>query len=300
MSDGIAPTGNTTIRRALTGSIRFVLFGNLFLAAGATVWTLSTYRVLDLPRSAVNWWLLALIFAGVVVVYTVDRLFTYERYDDSQQSTRHEWIARNRRPLEVVLALALLLAAVALCFVGLPALGVLAALGVVSLAYSAPVLRGATVGLKSFGLLKIFLVAAVWTVVTVVLPPLDFGASFLTRDLGFLVAERFLFVFAITLPFDMRDVGLDASLGIRTIPVRIGVRASKALVVVALVAYLALKLEHYRAGTPWMLVPAALSSAYAMALVALMSWRDDDYVYSLLWDGATLVQALLALVFAPL
>ncbi len=295
----------STRGRAITGAVgratRFVLFGNLFLAAGATAWTFSTYSALGLPRSSVNGWLLTLVFAGVVVVYTVDRLFTYERYEqseESERSVRRDWIDVHRRSLKGVLVGAVGAVGVSLPFVGPYVVAVLAGLGVVSLAYSAPVLRNASVGLKQFGLLKIFLIASVWAVVTAALPPIDAGAPVFTRDLCFLVAERFLFVFAITLPFDVRDVRLDASLDIRTIPVRIGVRRTKALVATALVVYLVLKIEHYRATEISMVVPALLTDAYAMALLAFMGWRDDDYVYALLWDGAILVQATLAVVFA--
>jgi 4-hydroxybenzoate polyprenyltransferase len=280
------------------GSFRYFLFGNLFLALCATLWAYSTYGVLDVSTRSANPWLLAFVAAGVLVIYTVDRVFTFERHDPGTASERHRWIARHRTSLLVLLGCSAGITLLALPFLDVRVLALAAAGGLLALAYSLPVRKGFTVGLKELGLLKIFLIAGVWAVVTTVLPPLDAGDPILERDLVLLFAERFLFVFAITLPFDIRDRALDQASDIKTIPVRVGVRTSKAMVAAAVAAYLALKIVHYGLESPIVLVPAAVSAGYIVLLLAALSEARHDYYFSLLWDGAIFVQALLALVFA--
>jgi 4-hydroxybenzoate polyprenyltransferase len=280
------------------GTFRFFLFGNLFLALCATLWAYSTYRVLNVSTHSANPWLLAFVAGGVLIVYTVDRVFTFERPDPETVSERHRWIARHRTALLGLLGCATGVTLAALPFLDNRVLILAAAAGLVALAYSLPIRKGFTVGLKELGLLKIFLIAGVWAVVTTVLPPLDAGDPILNRDLVLLFAERFLFVFAITLPFDIRDRALDRASDIKTIPVRVGTRTSKAMVVGAVALYLALKVAHYGLESPLVLVPAAVSAGYIALLLAALSEARHDYYFSLLWDGAILVQALLALAFA--
>jgi 4-hydroxybenzoate polyprenyltransferase len=283
----------------VAGAFRYVVFGNLFLAASAAAWAYSTYSVLGLPRGAADYDLLGLVFAGVVVVYALDRLYAFDRSPEQALGGRLRWVDEHRRFLLTALVVACAGVAVLLFFVNAQVLVVLGVLGAVSFAYSLPILRHFTVGLKDAGLSKVFLIALVWTCVTVVLPPLEAGASVLTRDVALLFAERFVFVFAISLPFDIRDRERDASRGIRTIPVAIGVARSKQLVGIALVAHLWLKVIHYYPAHPAMLVPAAIAVAYSCLLLAGLSASRGDVYYSLLWDGAILVQAVLAVGFAP-
>jgi 4-hydroxybenzoate polyprenyltransferase len=280
------------------GTFRFFLFGNLFLALCATLWAYSTYRVLNVSTQAANPWLLAFGAGGVLIIYTVDRVFTFERPDPEAVSERHRWIARYRTALLGLLGCATGVTLVALPFLDTRVLILAAAAGLIALAYSLPIRKGFTVGLKELGLLKIFLIAGVWAVVTTVLPPLDAGDPLLNRDLVLLFAERFLFVFVITLPFDIRDRALDRASDIKTIPVRVGTRTSKAMVAGAVALYLALKVAHYGLDSPLVLVPAAVSAGYIALLLAALSEARHDYYFSLLWDGAILVQALLALAFA--
>jgi 4-hydroxybenzoate polyprenyltransferase len=243
--------------------------------------------------------MLIFVGAGVLIIYTVDRIFTFEHRDPSAGSERHQWIARHRPMLLILLACAGAATLLALPFIDLHILLLSAAAGVVALAYSLPVRKGSTARLKELGLAKIFLIAGVWAIVITILPALDAGESILSRDLVLLLAERFLFVFAITLPFDIRDRALDRASRIRTIPVRFGTRAAKVMVAAAVVLYLAIKVAHYGLGSPLVLVPAAVSAGYIMLLLAALSESRHDYYFSLLWDGAILVQAVLALFFSP-
>lgn len=88
--------------------------------------------------------------------------------------------------------------------------------------------------LRSLKGVKILVIAAVWTGVAVVLPVINEGDGF-TWDVFAMIVQRFLFVIAITIPFEIRDLKYDAiSLG--TLPQLMGVGPAKYLGVVFLVA----------------------------------------------------------------
>lgn len=281
----------------LKRALDYILFGNVFIALCAAVWAYSTYSVLDLPASSVDYRLLLLIFAGVVVVYVLDRLDTFERITDRVKRPRHRWIEEHRGSMRALLVGAAAAVVGLLWFVNARAVLLLGVLGAVSIAYSLPLFRGFKVGLKDFGLAKIFLIGLVWSSVTTLLPPIEAGRAVLSRDVALLLVERFLFVFAITLPFDVRDMEIDRAQGIRTIPTVIGVTASRRLIAATLVIYLWLKALHYYPAHAIMLVPASVTVAYAGLLLLQLGRRGDEYYYSLLWDGAILLQAVLAVAF---
>lgn len=81
--------------------------------------------------------------------------------------------------------------------------------------------------LRSIGGLKVYIIAIVWTGVTVFLPLIN--NQFQITDVVVVTAfQRFLFVLVLMLPFEIRDLGYD-SLKLATIPQKIGVKQTKIL-----------------------------------------------------------------------
>lgn len=90
--------------------------------------------------------------------------------------------------------------------------------------YALPVLPFSK-NLRSWGGLKIFVVALVWSLATVVLPVLSNG-FFFSWDLGVETFQRFLFVLVLMVPFEIRDLKYDGP-ELNTIPQRYGVTKTK-------------------------------------------------------------------------
>lgn len=95
--------------------------------------------------------------------------------------------------------------------------------------------RGRLRGLRKLPGLKLFLIAAVWAGVTVLFPV---WANDLYFDVKVWVVfvQRFLFVLAITIPFDIRDLQLDEA-DLATLPQIIGVSKSKLLALGSLLTF---------------------------------------------------------------
>jgi len=90
--------------------------------------------------------------------------------------------------------------------------------------YALPVLPKAK-NLRSWGGLKIFVVALVWAGATVVLPVLSTN-KIMTWDVGVEIFQRFVLVLILLAPFEIRDLAYDGA-ELKTLPQRLGVANTK-------------------------------------------------------------------------
>jgi hypothetical protein len=81
--------------------------------------------------------------------------------------------------------------------------------------------------LRSISGLKVYVIAVIWTGVTVFLPLLNTDYN-ITSDVLITAMQRFIFVLVLMLPFEIRDLNYD-SLKLATIPQKIGIRNTKIL-----------------------------------------------------------------------
>lgn len=100
----------------------------------------------------------------------------------------------------------------------------LAVLSVLTSLYAVPLLPNAK-NLRSFGGLKIFIVAMVWAGTTVVLPVVA-ADRVLDWDVSIELVQRFLMVLILMLPFEIRDLDYDDP-ELRTLPQRFGYLKTK-------------------------------------------------------------------------
>lgn len=96
-------------------------------------------------------------------------------------------------------------------------------LALLTLLYAIPFLKNKS--LRNFNGIKTFIVALVWAGVTVIVPFLN-EFNEITDDLMVSFIQRFLMVLVLILPFEIRDLSVDASY-LRTLPQRIGILQTK-------------------------------------------------------------------------
>jgi len=133
--------------------------------------------------------------------------------------------------------------------------------------------------LRSIGGLKIYIIALVWTGVTVVLPLIDNNHD-ITKDVFITGVQRFFIVIVLMLPFEIRDLNFD-SLKLSTIPQKIGVKGTKVCgVLLLLVSYI---LEFLRVNTyPYILLSHTLIILILCAFLLLSFKRQSKY-YTAFW-----------------
>jgi hypothetical protein len=180
---------------------------------------------------------------------------------------------------------------------------VLIFLGIISVCYGLPIF---TLGDQKFGLrnipgLKPFLITVVWTLSTVLLPILEAKELHLTtismQDTTLLIAKRFLFVFALTVPFDIRDLFDDNKLGVKTIPVIIGQKKAYLFCLALLTAYVILLFLYRNNGFNADFFALTLTAALTSWLIFKSKWEKNEYYYFFYLDGVLILQYLFLALF---
>ncbi|MEO1714584.1 MAG: hypothetical protein AAFU60_14730, partial [Bacteroidota bacterium] len=198
--------------------VNLVLYGNFWIALAALCLTWQTEFLLlgaFNPYSEAAW----LNFGGTLFLYALHRLVGMEKVKAFADQGRYYIIARYASHIKVYSVLGALLAAWFFWQLSWSTRWIMILPGILSLGYVLPILAGGK-RLRDLHYLKIFLVAGVWSWLTVIVPAweLGLGANIPAWVLFF---ERSLFVFSITIPFDIRDLQVDQHTQVQTIPARI-------------------------------------------------------------------------------
>lgn len=199
-----------------------VLYGNFWIAlCGWSMYASSCLLLgIDYKFDAVA----AFCAFGTLFLYGVHRIVGISRLHQFFDVDRYAVIARYKQHIQVYAIIGLLISIY--CFFQFEwlTMGMLILPGLLGLGYVAPVF-GEEKRLRDQNDIKIFLVAIVWAWITLLLPAVEYGIDNYLL-VGCLFAERCLFIFAITLPFDIRDIKVDTFGSVKTIPARIGINKS--------------------------------------------------------------------------
>lgn len=243
--------------------------------------------------------LLGFILFATLFLYAAHRIVGLKRSAPFLQSGRYQVIGRFRSHI-VFYALTAALCA-GLFYLQLPYRLMLAAIApcLLALGYVMPLWKGKR--LRDLHYIKIFLIAITWSWITVILPALELGMAY-AFPLYIMLLERILFVFAITIPFDIRDLEVDAYNQVKTLPAALGVPKSQRLAVLALLLMSLLAGLNYYLDV--YLLPqliALVSTAFIAVLLIYLSGRTrHDYFFTGLVDGLMVLQFLLVYFFSML
>jgi hypothetical protein len=207
----------------------FLVASNVYVALGVVSLTLLSLDIRQTEHPNLLWF----VFFATLFVYNFIRLINVHSIISLSESLRHQIIYRFRTFFWIVCIGSALIGFYFFVtiseYIFLPIIG----LGFVSVIYGLPIYKSGShlFRLRDLPGLKIFLIAFVWAYVTEGLPALING-----EPLYFLALfERFLFIFAITIPFDIRDVNYDASY-LATIPQYFGINTAKWMALLAILS----------------------------------------------------------------
>lgn len=133
--------------------------------------------------------------------------------------------------------------------------------------------------LRSIGGLKIYLIALVWSGVTVFLPLIEQEYA-IHSDVVLTALQRFIFIIVLMLPFEIRDLRYD-SLKLATIPQKIGVKQTKLIGSLLMVIFFILEFFKDKTGIKAII---ALTVITIITLLFLMfSKTERGNYYSAFW-----------------
>lgn len=146
--------------------------------------------------------------------------------------------------------------------------------------------------LRSISGLKAHVIALVWAVVTVILPLVNNQIE-IDFDVIVTVLQRFMFVLVLILPFDIIDMSYD-SLKLATIPQKIGIKNTKILGVLLLIAFVLM--EFLKDELVEINILVLFIVAIVTALFVLFSKKERSRYYSVFWvEGLPILWLMLML-----
>ena len=174
---------------------------------------------------------------------------------------------------------------------------VCAVLGIATIAYMSPLfLNNKKVkGIRDIFILKSLWLGAVWSVATVLIPVISIKGFALSHTEVLFFMQRFCFITAIALAFNIRDYHVDFNNNMRTIATVAGVNATKfigALLLLISIFFLFPMRLSLLMNTVFL-----VSILYTGVLIVLAKPSSKKFFYVVLMDGVLLMQGLLLLFF---
>lgn len=272
--------------RFIIAIIDFLLYSNLWIACAAVAMAAQTQLLLTGKVQPTP--LLGFIFFATLLLYALHRIVGLKKSKPFQSQGRYKVIARFKGHISIYAAVSA--GGALLCFFHLPFSLQLATFlpALISLGYVLP-FRGRR--LRDLHYIKIFLIVIAWSWITVLLPARELGMGW-NIPMYAMALERAFFVFAITLPFDIRDLEIDRFNGVKTIPARWGILATKLLSIACLAAMLALAWLNFHIDvySPGRFGALSLSALTAFGLITASGRIKHDYYYTGVMDGTMVLQ----------
>ena len=275
---------------------RFVVFGNIWVSFSAVCMLWTTEELFSLNSKPT---LAIFIFGATLFIYNFHRLFRMKAIYAKHTSERHTWIVENRFFVWGLSISGLILAVAGWApFFNSVHSKLLLPFVIIALLYVVPIFKrdGSWFRLRDIPYVKIFLVAGVWTFVTVclpfvILPEFTFQSLF-NPSIILTASNRFLIFFAITLPFDIRDLEHDRKNGVRTFASLLGVVGIKnfsriLLVIVTLITLYCYNRGYYFPGHALAIIVSCASTSW---LISKADENSNEYYYSGWLDGSLMDQ----------
>ena len=149
--------------------------------------------------------------------------------------------------------------------------------------------------LRNVSGLKVYVIALVWTGVTVFIPVINSNIE-VSIDIAIIGIQRFIYVLVLMLPFEIRDLKFD-NLKLFTIPQILGVKKTKALGVLLLLVFFLMEFFKDEISQTSILVLSI--TAIITGLFVVFSKVEQQNYYSSFWvEGLPIFWLVLILMFS--
>lgn len=268
----------------------FYINASIHVALAVYALSLITLKQLNIPYDD---YMLCFIFFASITGYNFVKYFGLAKF-------HHRSLANWLRTIQIFSFVCFIL----MCFYGFKlqrnTLIIILIMGLITFFYATPILSkklflDSKYNLRTIAGLKVYVIAFVWSIVTVVLPVVnnDYSIDF---DVIIMAFQRYIFVIVLILPFDIRDLSYD-SLKLATIPQKIGITNTKILGICLLITFFLL--EFFKDVINLRQVWVALLITLITALFIVFASKDRGRSYSAFWvEGLSLFWLGLVLMFS--
>lgn len=275
------------MKSLLKNSADFLLFSNLYVAVPVSAISVVSYLIFNLP---INYKLVLFIYFSTLFIYNLHRIVGLSQIDETSLSDRHIWAKNHKTFLFFLivlsgscgLVLALLLGTNFIAPISVPAL--------IALGYSMPLVKrkGKYWRLRDVPFAKVFLISFTVSYVSVYLPLFESIELFKQPELFYYFLSRCFFIFAITIPFDIRDVEFDKGSTLNTIPMLMGIDKAKQISLLSLACFSFIVMVIF-SQSAYMSVAHLGAAIFSGWVITLCKKDSSEYYYSLLVEGTMLV-----------
>jgi hypothetical protein len=287
----------------LTNLFRFIVFRNVFIAACAACMMLETHWFFNIPLEISP--LLLFVFFATFFEYNLHVIANRLTVLKPMESLKYLFSPSVSVTLRGCIISGLIGTVITFFMLDPLLMAGVVISGVITLSYSMPLIKkgGKLVRMREITYLKVFTVALGWTLITVIVPLLHYFHTISTEALMILVLRRFLFIYAITIPFEIRDMERERKFGNINLPMLYGVKAMKIVGLIILLMFCILSAVHEKyfsfdlTGRKTFFIPLMISAMAAGWLIVFASDKKTNWYFKFWTDGTMILQFLLLLLF---
>lgn len=276
--------------------LRSLIYSNFFVAFVLSLLTASTYTVFSYLEF--RWYVVVSVFLGSLVLYSFHRLYKIDFIPQDQRNERHAWMLRHQGLVKGYMAVSVFLLMLILPNFTPDTIVWLVPAAIASIGYTIPFIpvESGWYRLRDIPMSKPFIISLVVSYLTLGYPMFEQeGIELLfTPGPAKLLLERFMFVLAVTIPFEMRDMLSDRQAGLETVATEFGFQSSMRLALTCIGIWfllLVLRLVNYDLAWITIIIPLCL-----MLLTVWALWRlrpeSSGLFYTLAFEGLIIIYAL--------
>ncbi len=278
--------------------VDFLLSTYLFIASASAclVWTTYMLTGQKLQLTAIS----ILVFFSTLLIYNFHKVSTLLVRISFSPNVVLKQFEKISSLTKVMIAISVVGILVSAFFLATKTLLFLLPIAAITFAYSVPVLkvRGTKKRLREIVIIKVTTLALIWSLTTATLPMLDRGLNIFTASSVLIFAERFLFMFAICIPFEIRDMKQEKLRGNLTLPQVVGEQTSKTGGIILLLLFAVLVYFQFgNAMQQSIAFPLYLSAFVASILILFSNESRSNYYFRIFIDGTMQLQFLLLILF---
>jgi len=274
-----------------------LIHSNIFISLAAVSFTVETQIQLGMEPQWHPY--LFIIFFATLFEYNLHRLITIINDRNAVNTQKHGWIKTYPKLFYLLVVVSIIGFLFTVFLANKEVLIILSPFAVLTLFYSLPIFKKAGIlfRLREIPLLKIILISFVWSSVTIMLPLIQSTIEYQSSHIILMLIERFIFVFAITIPFDIRDFEIDKKAGLKTIPIIIGTKWSISLSRGLILIFMFICLLHYNTtGMRFIFISLIISGISTLYFIDSKKLQRLSYYHYGILDGTMLLQGLLVLI----
>lgn len=282
------------MKRTIKTFAVFLIESNLYIALAAAVLTFATQLLLNQTPGFHPY--LFIIFFATFFDYNLHRLYTLHFAPEALQGERHAWLLRNKQLFYGLMITASIGFLISISQAKPQVILTLLPFAGLTLFYSIPFWRWNKqyIRLRDIPYSKIFLIASNWTMISVLLPLVQYGRYVPSSELIWIILERFFFVWALCMPFDIRDIATDRAAGLKTIPNTLGINKSANLAYISLIISVLLSVVHRAPDGQYLIILSFVISTVCTSIAISIAKKrySNLFLYGVI-DGMLLLHALL-------